>query len=102
MRIKHVPIEKLKKQVLATIGKHLDLVEYRVFFFGSRVLEKGDEKSDIDIGIKGLEPIPLNIFSKIEEEIESIQTLYSIEIVDFSRVSEKFKKVAMQKVEYLN
>lgn len=102
MRIEHGSIEKIKKQILDAVGKHLDLCEYRVFFFGSRVLGKGNEGSDVDIGIKGPQSIPLDIFSKIEEEIEEIRILYSIEIVDFSRVSEKFKKVAMQKVEYLN
>jgi len=32
------------------VGKHLDMGKYKVFFFGSRVSEKGDEWSDdIDV-----------------------------------------------------
>lgn len=101
MKIEHVQIEKLKQQILAIVGKHLDLRKYRVFFFGSRVLGKGSDRSDIDVGIEGSDPIPSVTFSEIVEEIEGLPTLYSIEVVDFSRVSKKFKQVAMEKVEYL-
>jgi len=37
MVIEFYPVEKLKKEVLAIIGKYLDLNSHRVFFFGSRV-----------------------------------------------------------------
>jgi len=49
MRLEHYPIEKLKKEILEIIGKHLDLNKYKIFFFGSRVTGKGNDRSDIDI-----------------------------------------------------
>ena len=51
MRLEHEPIEQFTKDILAIIGRHVDLNEYRVFFFGSRVTGRGDERADIDIGI---------------------------------------------------
>lgn len=102
MRLEFYPVEKLKKEILEIIGRYLDLKVYRVFFFGSRVIGKGSERSDIDVGIEGPLPVPPKIMSEIEDEIENLPTLYKIEIVDFSQVPEKFKKVAKEKIEILN
>lgn len=96
MRLKHYPIEKLKKEILDIIGKHLDLSQYRVFFFGSRVSGGGNERSDIDIGIEGPRPVPAAAMSEIKEEIENLPTLYKIDIVDFKEVSPEFRQVALQ------
>lgn len=99
MRLEHRDIKKFKKEILAIVGKHLDLQDYQVFFFGSRVQGKGGERSDIDIGIQGRGPIPTKIFSKIREEIDAIPTLYTIDVVDFHRVSTEFRNVALRKTE---
>lgn len=102
MRLKFYSPKNLKKQILEIVGKYLDLKKYKVFFFGSRVAGKGDERSDIDIGIEGPKPVPLRILSQIEDEIEALPILYKIEIVDFCRVVPKFKGVAKQHIEMLN
>ena len=102
MRLEHYPIDKLKNELLEIIGKHLDLSKYKVFFFGSRVTDKGDDRSDIDIGIEGPEPIPGSTLSLIMEEVENIRTLYTIEIVDFKKVSDNFYNVAKQNIEMIN
>ncbi|KKS38262.1 MAG: hypothetical protein A3G49_02370 [Candidatus Sungbacteria bacterium RIFCSPLOWO2_12_FULL_41_11] len=101
MRLEHYPVEKLKKEILESIGRHLDLSQYRVFFFGSRVAGKGTDRSDIDVGIEGKEPVPFIILEDIKEDFEKIPTLYKIDIVDFCRVAPKFRVVALQKVESL-
>jgi len=86
---------------LNIIGKHLDVSQYRIFFFGSRVCGGGDERSDIDIGIEGEKEIPLEVMGKIREEIEGLPILYKIDVVDFKRVSSEFRDVAMRKIELL-
>jgi len=102
MRLEHYPLEKLKKEILEIVEKHLDLGRYRVFFFGSRVSGKGTERSDIDIGIEGPGPVPAEAMFAIEEEIERIPTLYKIEVVDFRTVAQKFREVALQRVEQIS
>lgn len=102
MRLEHGSEEKLKKDVLRIIGKHLDLSKHKVFVFGSRVTGKGDDRSDIDIGIEGDKEIPLEIIGKIKDEAEELPTLYKIDIVDFSQLSDKFKEVAKEKIEVIN
>lgn len=102
MRLEKESVEKLKEKTLTIVGKYLDLNEYKVFFFGSRVNGRGDERSDIDIGIEGNEEVPVEKFLEIQEEIDNLSYLYKIEIVDFNKVSDDFRKVSMQKIELLN
>lgn len=101
MRIEFYPASKLKKEISDIVGKYLDLSEYKIFFFGSRVSGKGDERSDIDVGIEGSEEIPHEIMSKIKEDIENLRILYKIEVVDFQNISSDFHKVASVHREYL-
>jgi uncharacterized protein len=101
MRLEHYDKEKLEKEILKIVGKYLNLSEYRLFFFGSRVSDKGDEHSDIDIGIKGPKPVPSDAILSIQEELENLPVLYKIEIVDFGKVDDRFRQVALQHVEPL-
>lgn len=102
LQLKYYPVEKLKQEILGITGKYLDLNQYKVFFFGSRVTGKAGERSDIDIGIEGATSVPLESFFKIEEEIEQLPILYKIEIVDFRKAPSKFREVARRKIEALN
>lgn len=102
MKLEHYPPEKLKNDILAIVGKFLDLGEYKVFFFGSRVNGKSAETSDVDVGIEGPTAVSFKILSAIEEDIGELPTLYKIEIVDFGRVAPKFKEVAKQNVEAIS
>jgi len=99
MRLEFYPVENLKKEIIKIIGKYLDLNSCRLFFFGSRVIGKGDDRSDIDIGIEGPKEIPYEKMASIKEEIENLPILYKIEIVDFKKTSDDFRKVAFQSIE---
>ncbi|MDP3244669.1 MAG: nucleotidyltransferase domain-containing protein [bacterium] len=101
MRLEHYSAIKLKKEITTLVGRYLDLKNggYKIFFFGSRVTGKGDEKSDIDVGIEGKDKIAAKTMSKMKEEIENLSILYKIELVDFRKVSSDFKKVALKKIE---
>ncbi len=101
MRIEHYSAEKLKKEIIAILAKYLDLREYGVFFFGSRVKGNNFPSADIDIGIEGPREIPAEIKLAIQEEMDNLPTLYKFDIVDFKNVSEKFKKEAFKHKEYV-
>ncbi len=102
MRLEQISENKFKQEILSIIGRHVDLGTYKVFVFGSRVLNKGSDRSDIDLGIEGPAKIPADAFFAIEEELEELSTLYTIELVDFAGVSSRFHEIAKEKVEYLN
>lgn len=101
MRLEFYSEKKLKKEILKIVGKHLDLKKYKIFFFGSRVEGKSDERSDIDVGIEGPKRIDLEIISKIKEEISNLPILYHIDVIDFKMVDKDFYKVAKQKFEII-
>lgn len=102
MRLEHYSVEKLKKEILTIISRHLDVSKYHVFFFGSRVVNKGTERSDIDIGIEGEFPVSAKTLFDVQEEVDNLPTLYKIEIVDFGRVPEKFREVALSHKELIS
>jgi len=80
-----------------------DLEKYRFFLFGSRADWTAKEKSDYDIWVicrKENEKIDSLTKLELEEKFESIPAL--IDFVDFSEVNEKFKKIAMKNVIWLN
>lgn len=80
------------------IRRHLPDSTYRVFLFGSRAEGTAHARSDVDIGIEGPAPVPLATLAEIEDELEEAPTLYTIEVVDFWRVPERFQQVARQRV----
>jgi predicted nucleotidyltransferase len=101
MNLRHYPAEELKKELLAIIGKQLCLDKYRIFFFGSRITGKGDDRADVDVGIEGAVPVPVEKMRAIKEAAENLPVLYKIDFVDFYSVSEDFKKVAMSGIEII-
>lgn len=102
MRVEYYPVEKLKKQILEIVGRHLDLRLHRVFFFGSRVTESNSRRSDIDIGIEGPKEIPARVSTEIREALDNLPTLYRFDFVDFKKVTPEFKKEAFKSIEYVN
>jgi predicted nucleotidyltransferase len=78
-----------------------DLVGYRVFLFGSRAAGTAGERSDFDIGIMGASQLPLRVFYRIDDLLNEIETLYSIDLVDMHEVSDSFRQEALRKTEVI-
>lgn len=102
MRIEYYSQKKLEKEILEIAGKYLDLKKYKVFFFGSRVSGKGNDKSDIDVGIEGPEKIPDSVIFNIKDGVEGLPILYKIDIINFTDADKNFLDVASQYKEYIN
>ena len=81
------------------IRGHVPDPVFRVFLFGSRAAGSATERSDIDIGIEGPAPVPRSALAAIHEELEEAPTLYSIDVVDFRRVPESFRRLAQRRVQ---
>src|SRR5437016_578635 len=86
------------KFAASIIRRHVPDPAYRVFLFGSRATGSAGERSDIDIGIEGPAPVSRSALAAIHDELAEALTLYTIEVVDFARVSEKFHQVAERRV----
>ena len=92
---------QLKEQIVAIIKKWLELPHYKVFIFGSHVDGAATERSDIDVGIKAPEKIPVVAKLEIQDELADLSILQKIDLVDFSDVSEGFQRVALKKIEVI-
>jgi uncharacterized protein len=97
MRVMQDPTDAAKFAALV-IRRHLPDPAYRIFLFGSRATGSAAERSDIDIGIEGPAPVPRSARAAIRDELEEAPTLYTIEVVDFACVPEKFRRVAQQRI----
>jgi predicted nucleotidyltransferase len=80
------------------IRRHVTDPVYRVFLFGSRAAGSAAERSDIDIGIEGPAPVPRSALAAIHEELEEAPTLYTIDVVDFRRAPENFRRLAQHQL----
>jgi len=50
------------------------------------------------VGIEGKKKIPFDVLATISEEIRESDLPYMVDVVDFNRVSEKFRKIATKNV----
>lgn len=92
---------QIKQWLATTLEENLRDISYRAFIFGSQANRAELIRSDIDVGILADDEIPaINMF-KIGIAIEDMPMLYKIDLVDFKQVTEKFKSVALQNVEWL-
>jgi predicted nucleotidyltransferase len=81
------------RQCLESVGSELH--GFKVILFGSRAVGRAGLRSDFDIGVIGDRPMPLDVFFRIEDKLEALPTLYSIDWVDLSRVSPDFRMRAL-------
>ena len=91
----------LRVAIRESIQKFLDLNIYEVFIFGSEASGIADRRSDIDIGILGPEPVSGSVMQRIRDDLETLRTLRTFDVVDFNRVDESFKAEALEHAERL-
>jgi predicted nucleotidyltransferase len=65
----------------------------RLFLFGSRTTPNPDPRSDLDLALKAPEPIPLSAWACFEEALENSDLTFRVDVVDYRRVKEDFRKV---------
>ncbi|MDQ1352260.1 MAG: uncharacterized protein QG657_2566 [Acidobacteriota bacterium] len=68
----------------------------KIFLFGSRAEGNYSRNSDIDIGVMA-EHIDQGVIIKIKEIIEESFVPFKVDIVDFSRVDDMFRKEALRR-----
>lgn len=73
----------------------------KVFVFGSQANKEELIQADIDLGFESEKEVPFKTYLKIKNELEELPTLFKFDLVDFSKVSEQFKKVAYQNIEVI-
>lgn len=93
--------DSLRAAIRDSLQKFLDPAVYEVFLFGSEVSGIADRCSDIDIGILGPQPVSGEVMQRIREDLETLRTLRPFDVVDFNRVDDSFRTVALEHAERL-
>ncbi len=89
--------------VLEVVGKELINYDYDLFIFGSQANKGELIVADIDLGIKAKKPIEPLLLSRIKHLLnDELPSLYTFDVVDFSKVENTFAKVALQNIEFLH
>jgi hypothetical protein len=94
--------DTIKNNIIsAVLSEKAHLANCTVFFFGSRVSGSHKDRSDFDVGIISNNDVAIKTFYQLEDKLDSIITLYKIDLVDFSSVSDGFRKEAMKNMEVI-
>ena len=64
------------------------------FIFGSRATGKNRKFSDLDLGINGPRSLTPKEYISIKNELEDSDIPYRVDLVDFAKVNNKFKKIS--------
>ena len=101
LKLTAVNREDILKDVVGIIRRYLPREEFEVVLFGSWARGDAQENSDIDIGLVGPEPVDEMVFLRIKEEIKAIPTLRRIDVVDFNKSDEEFRREALSYAQLL-
>lgn len=88
--------------ITAIFRQYLTPGEYDVFLFGSRATGEASRFSDYDIGIAGKKPLSPLVKARIEEALEESDIPYTVELVDFFFLPQRFKDVALSRTQKLS
>jgi predicted nucleotidyltransferase len=91
----------LRGAIRESVRACLDLERYQLFIFGSEASGVADRRSDIDIGILGPQPVPGAVMQRIRQDLDTLRTLRSFDVVDLSIVDESFRAEALEHAERL-
>ena len=93
-------VEKTIDDIREILTRRLPL-GYSAVLFGSHALGNAHSVSDIDVGIVGKTPVPVNILGKILDEKDALPTLRKIDIVDLQTTDEAFKQSVLSYAKHL-
>lgn len=71
--------------------RHLEGRPARVYLFGSWARGDACRTSDIDVAILPLAPLPAGLLPEMEEALENSLSLYPVDLVDLTTVSDEFR-----------
>jgi len=66
----------------------------KLFVFGSQTRKDCRPNSDLDLGIECSRPVSPELFRNICKDVENLPTIRKVDLVDFSKVSPAWKKIA--------
>ncbi len=81
-------LETVRKIVL----NHLKGYRAKVYLFGSQATGKARPKSDIDVAVLPLQPLPDLLFFSIRESLDESDVVRHVDVVNLSETDEEFSQ----------
>ena len=81
-------LDLLKEVILSYLGNE----DLKIFLFGSRARGDNTVMADVDVGILPKGEFDRRILPLLKEMIENLNIPYKVDIVDFTTISDEFKK----------
>ena len=72
---------------------HEHVPDCAVWAFGSRAIGRAKPYSDLDLAINGEKPLGIDLAAQLAEAFAESDLPYKVDIVDWTTVSERFRKV---------
>ena len=82
-----------KEIIIQIIKKHIREEGALVLVFGSRYKGTHRPSSDLDLAIKSKTPLGLFTLDSIKYDFMESDIIYSIDILDYTKISDNFKKI---------
>ena len=82
----------LKKIYIDFINEQINSIipNVEIYIFGSRTQDKALEYSDVDIALKSMSVIDINIILKIKSLFQNSTFPYKVDIIDLNAIDESF------------
>lgn len=90
-----LPLALLNALEKALVGPLAGYRPLNVFLFGSRANGTADRRSDFDIGIDAGRPLAARDLTELKETFDEAPLLARVDVVDFARVDEVFRRHAL-------
>ncbi len=91
---KPLSCNEILEEIVLITKKYLP--DCKILLFGSRATHRNRENSDYDIAIIWKEKIPSQIYFAIQEDLDNLYTLKTIDLVDFYNLDEDFKEIVIK------
>lgn len=84
------------QQAKRIVAKQLAGHAVDAYLFGSRAKGEATRYSDIDLALLPKKAMPIALISYVREALEESTIPYRVDVIDLSRVSDKFYKKVLQ------
>ena len=79
----------------------INIPDFEVWAFGSRITGKPKSYSDLDLVIKGKTKLPLNKLALLKMDFEESDLPFRVDILDWNRISPEFQSLILKGFEVI-
>ena len=89
----------VKKMVQIVVAEQLIGISFQLFLFGSQ--SNLSVLKNADIGIDAERQLTATEINSIKSKLDDLPTLYEFDVVDFNKVTNNFKNIALKNIELI-